>query len=544
MSAYFTPIEYLSQPQLDPRTRYLTALQQVRAAEAEYLAAEAIQREEAALRQRLYEIQLQKPARYGGINIQQQVAPIRTEVTQRQLAIEAARRLLAEEEEKTRQRRAEEEELKTLVRRIEQQRHERLLVDRRIQEAQRQAVSVPILNWAMLTFIQSRQTTAAKVFSTIVNQTTDKQATCSCEATPPSILLQPKKAPEAPKQEASLFHLIVSTLYLLALQSKSLKEQLEARLYSDESTEIRDTIHAILASLTDAKPAPQSGSSSKGKEKAVSVTDTEKESTSRDVAHSFDVVHTIEAAFNALERDFEFPSKLDLDSGSSAASQLAYTANNHPIKYYEQSLTNILIQLDQIDSFGNEQLRGMRKDIVGRVERALEDLEKEVEGRWRAKQRKDQKEEHILIDEPESQAQVPQSNADIPSEASESSLVVEPASESLPVEEHPASELETEQKEQESTVVVEQEQSSDTLSNPSQIVEPSSDTVLSTYPPASTTTAIQSETEPSETVSTDSEAESEGDTFLLSAVANETSTSRRKSVQSHDADSDWSEVDA
>jgi len=62
---------------IDPRERYLAAVADAKAAEAEYFAAESIQREEQVLRRRLEEIQLQKqfqdhPLRlptYGQVNL-------------------------------------------------------------------------------------------------------------------------------------------------------------------------------------------------------------------------------------------------------------------------------------------------------------------------------------------------------------------------------------------------------------------------------------------------------------------------------------------
>jgi len=48
-------------------------------------------------------------------------------------------------------------------------------------------------------------------------------------------------------------------------------------------------------------------------------------------------------------------------------------------------LSSLLSQLDSVDSFGNDDLRLKRKQVVDRVEKALEELESEVEGRWRTR---------------------------------------------------------------------------------------------------------------------------------------------------------------
>ncbi|KAF9033299.1 hypothetical protein BDZ89DRAFT_1063037 [Hymenopellis radicata] len=187
--------------------------------------------------------------------------------------------------------------------------------------------------------------------------------------------------------------------------ASSLKEQLEARLASDESTEIKDTIQAIFNSLSDADslaPAPSTTttsdtSSSKGKAKAEptpSTTDT----TSSDVATSLATVNSIETAYRSLVDEFTFPNHLDFtpisspassDAEQSLTSRLAYTARNAPLRYYEQALSGLLAELDCVESFGHEELRAKRKEVVGLVEGALEDLEREVEGRLRVKDAKE-----------------------------------------------------------------------------------------------------------------------------------------------------------
>ncbi|KAF5361701.1 hypothetical protein D9758_007349 [Tetrapyrgos nigripes] len=235
--------------------------------------------------------------------------------------------------------------------------------------------------------------------------------------------------------------------------TSSLKDQLEHRLYSDESTEIRDTIQAIFASLADAAAHPFSGNghvngstnatasssipssssssfSSKGKEKfpgAVEQTATttsspseHAEPTSADVLKSMQTVQSIDAAFHALESDFVFPSQLDFtptpsrdpspspspapsaepSSPTSTILKLAYTSRNQPVRYYEQTLSALLTQLDGVESYGNDEVRARRKDVVGRVERALEELEEEIEGRRMSKVRKEEKEERGRTESP------------------------------------------------------------------------------------------------------------------------------------------------
>lgn len=201
----------------------------------------------------------------------------------------------------------------------------------------------------------------------------------------------------------------------------SLKEQLEARLRKDPNVEVHDTVQAMLASLATASaehaststpsasapgPAPKAaplGSTTEGKGKGKAVafdlprvtSDVPSIHTSKDVSDSMNAVHDIEAAFNTLRTDFSFPTHLDFtppssvpssphtsDSESTLSSKLTYTANNSPVRYYEQALNALLGQLDAIESWGNEEVRKERKVVVGRVESALEDVEKEVQERF------------------------------------------------------------------------------------------------------------------------------------------------------------------
>jgi hypothetical protein len=191
-----------------------------------------------------------------------------------------------------------------------------------------------------------------------------------------------------------------------------LKEMLESRLYSDPQVEVQDTIRAILSSLGDEVLAfkstarqdtpsqPTAGpSSSKGKEKEPSSSRPQSPAIdSVDVALA--VVESIDSAFTSFESGFVFPSQVDFvstnDSGevsrpaspasdastSSAIARLSFTARNQPIKFYEKSLTDLLTRLDAVESFGDEHLRLARKEVVIRIEKALEELEREVESRW------------------------------------------------------------------------------------------------------------------------------------------------------------------
>ncbi|KAF7972564.1 hypothetical protein HWV62_17684 [Athelia sp. TMB] len=200
----------------------------------------------------------------------------------------------------------------------------------------------------------------------------------------------------------------------------SLKEQLEARLHRGPNAELHDTIKAIFASMAGpaaahapaATPASASASSSspatagaaasastpdegKGKGKADTTTPastTTANPTSKDVVDSMNAIHSIEAHFAVLASEFSFPSRLEFtppssrpsspSPSSSLTSNLAYTSANAPVRYYEQALSALLVQLDAVESHGNEDVRKARKEVVARVEGALEEVEREVRERF------------------------------------------------------------------------------------------------------------------------------------------------------------------
>ncbi|KAF8665121.1 hypothetical protein AX16_000588 [Volvariella volvacea WC 439] len=193
---------------------------------------------------------------------------------------------------------------------------------------------------------------------------------------------------------------------------KSLKEQLESRLNNEYTSEVRDTIEALLASLTDnyapsyPKPAPTTpASTTSGKGKAKEV---EQKPRTSSTPNALGVIGDIQSTFHSLESEFVFPAHLDFVAPSdvelsspvspsgSYTSKLAFTSNNQPVRFYQQALGTLLSKLDAVESNGNDELRKKRKEVVAQVEKALEELEDEVERRWRtwvAKQKKQKAQE-------------------------------------------------------------------------------------------------------------------------------------------------------
>ncbi|KAJ3713626.1 hypothetical protein C8R42DRAFT_684493 [Lentinula raphanica] len=269
--------------------------------------------------------------------------------------------------------------------------------------------------------------------------TTSKPVPQVCRSLPVSqnTLLNNIMLQEKPKSEETVASRPVSkSSEFHPVSPLSLKEQLEARLNNDRSNEIKDTIQAILTSLSSnpsassASPAPavvseaSTTKSNKGKEKAPESQPTSTP-TSGNAHKALENVRAIEASLIALQDDFEFPS---------------------------DALSRLLARLDEIESHGNAEVRNSRKAVVARVEGALEELEQKVEARWNkwSKSHRADREEEVVEESekkeeiskvsssPEGQVQVEKSPQDgatatvqtevSPATESVSVVAIEPAS--------------------------------------------------------------------------------------------------------------------
>lgn len=98
-------------------------------------------------------------------------------------------------------------------------------------------------------------------------------------------------------------------------------------------------------------------------------------------------IQEIESTLRSLESTFVFPSQLDFSrppsptsgADSDNESSLAYTSNNRSVHAYEHALSTLLEKLDAVESGGDLEVRGRRKEVVGEVEKALREVEKRVE---------------------------------------------------------------------------------------------------------------------------------------------------------------------
>ncbi|KAB5592871.1 hypothetical protein CTheo_3660 [Ceratobasidium theobromae] len=109
----------------------------------------------------------------------------------------------------------------------------------------------------------------------------------------------------------------------------------------------------------------------------------ELEPKSVDTAPSHAEIQSILTSFAALQSGFVLPTYLDFDPTSTPTSpKLAYTPANASLRGYEHALTGILTQLDAVESFGDVEVRRVRKEAVKTVEKELERLDAIKMGAW------------------------------------------------------------------------------------------------------------------------------------------------------------------
>lgn len=89
-------------------------------------------------------------------------------------------------------------------------------------------------------------------------------------------------------------------------------------------------------------------------------------------------ISQISRTFESLKRTFTFPAGPLVPVEGSEAPRLAYNATNAPIHAYEHALSELLTKLDTVESFGFRGIREHRKEVVVRIEKELEALEKKV----------------------------------------------------------------------------------------------------------------------------------------------------------------------
>ncbi|KAF7310534.1 BAG domain-containing protein [Mycena chlorophos] len=463
-----------------PRDKYLAAVAQAQAAEAEYLAAERLQQEEDALRYRLQQIQSMKQPRYDDdlyYPTTTRYAPAPTsfdlDALRRQIAAEERERILREQEQ---ERRRELEARKARERERAQQVRLAALVNRSTRptryvdfndliaarKPKPAAVNVNDVLGNLFGAVQEQQPALEQILGSLFGQQQAALASKEVKAEPKQPeaaapfeqllnafagALQQHQQPtqsEAPKASSSktpepepkksaepsaphpgleqlfghflgpqanhvqvdmsqLFNMFTGGCQPRTTQPESskqascsqsteakLKTDLQTRLQSDQAKEDADLAEAIRMSLADLDAANTTTEDPKGKSPAPAPVP--------DLASSAAEIKVVETTFTSLANEWVFPEQLDFSTsrtsspaprgsgaseGDSVMSRLTYSAHNQPVRYYHGALSKLLARLDAVDSFGDEEVRHARKEAVGKVEGALDELESVVAARWR-----------------------------------------------------------------------------------------------------------------------------------------------------------------
>ncbi|KAG7449548.1 uncharacterized protein BT62DRAFT_1048578 [Guyanagaster necrorhizus] len=112
------------------------------------------------------------------------------------------------------------------------------------------------------------------------------------------------------------------------------------------------------------------------------------------VQKSLGTIQTLQQKFEGLKTTFTWPSHIDFDLDGEVISvstdssseprltppKLAYTIRNTPLHAYNESLNRLLVQLDAVQSWGEQEVRERRKRVVSIVEAEAV----RVERRWKA----------------------------------------------------------------------------------------------------------------------------------------------------------------
>ncbi|CEL59614.1 hypothetical protein RSOLAG1IB_03547 [Rhizoctonia solani AG-1 IB] len=106
---------------------------------------------------------------------------------------------------------------------------------------------------------------------------------------------------------------------------------------------------------------------------------------------SLNSIAQLQGKYESLRSGFTFPSNLVFAPTKgpitpASAPTLPYNPINAPVHAYENALTNLLTELDAVESFGDEHVRDVRRSLVKSVEAELETLEEKKRAAWRDQQ--------------------------------------------------------------------------------------------------------------------------------------------------------------
>ncbi|KAA1474151.1 hypothetical protein DENSPDRAFT_904676 [Dentipellis sp. KUC8613] len=396
--------------------RYRRALAEVRAAEAEYAANVLRAREEAARRQkeeavrrerqRLLQAEVERVKRQRQLALQAEMERVRRE-EQRQLQIQMRR-----EAERARRERIEVLRRQLFLEALstEDQQAEESLSPFAFSRGRKTPVAAPAPS--QRTDRKEQANSLKDIFEFIYGAQQGNNTVAVERPSEPAPVIVPKadvkgkgKAKETfPERDGA---------------STPLKSRLENRLHSGEDTEVEEIVRNLLSHLFGFEnPAPASptkdhtqASSSKTTSTSANASSSESasahaaaEAEGADLARrpavaaasterpaspttSIATIKDIQNSLQTLEAGFVFPPTLDFSesaaevkdsSDEDSTSSLPYTPTNAPVRAYEHALNALLERLDAVDSEGDEEVRGRRREVVKEVERALGEVDRRV----------------------------------------------------------------------------------------------------------------------------------------------------------------------
>ncbi|KAK0195551.1 hypothetical protein F5146DRAFT_1133020 [Armillaria mellea] len=117
------------------------------------------------------------------------------------------------------------------------------------------------------------------------------------------------------------------------------------------------------------------------------------------VQKSLDTIQTIQKRFEDVKTTFAWPTHIDFELNGEVISvstdgspqprltppRLAYTNRNTPLHTYTESLNRLLVQLDAVESWGEQNVRERRKHVVSMVEAGAAKVERGWKAAWEGK---------------------------------------------------------------------------------------------------------------------------------------------------------------
>ncbi|PBK74400.1 hypothetical protein ARMSODRAFT_952035 [Armillaria solidipes] len=128
------------------------------------------------------------------------------------------------------------------------------------------------------------------------------------------------------------------------------------------------------------------------------------------VQKSLATIQTVQKKFEDVKTTFAWPTHIDFELNGEVISvstdgsseprltppKLAYTNRNTPLHTYNESLNRLLVQLDAVESWGEQDVRERRKHVVSMVEAEAAKVERGWKAVWEGKSVNAEEEEEVI----------------------------------------------------------------------------------------------------------------------------------------------------